>query len=431
MKKTTAPLLWDLDSNGNQAPTCTPGATPTKVTFNLSNLQGRVQDMWAKVQAVWVRLTFTLTQSTGTAVNADKLWQAMDSCELFSQVLGTVINQKSSQGAAMGLVDQVIGAGYKFPTPARAQIASADGDTTVDLYFRIPLALDWLRRPSDTGIWAPFFEKGRFDVYVGPTTSGLFQAGASIKAATATVRAAFEVIPEKTPTIHSAWTAARYEFNTSGNALKLSQFGSGNGLYGVKPGARISSLFWLSSNNGLGGVDTIDKWSRVGMQWRDQKITNNPEFYMAAFMAGLGGRVATVGSIAAGTINDRGGWPYTMAGGTDNGLLNSTGLFLPLIWPGRDSVLSGVQGQVGDLQIDAGFSSNPNGTHVFRTHEHFVWDPKTIKTLIDYMGFPLSQYTAEPKLEDNSSPGEIADRRQLRGIPLRIVKRSQAVLGVV
>lgn len=430
MKLTTSPLFWDLDVAGNVAPAVTPTAGIVPLTFNLSNLEGRTEDLWNYLQAIWVRVTVTVTQaSSATALNYDKLWQAVDSIALYSPLLGDLIAQRSGQGAAIGLIDQVIGAGYKFPTPVPNQISSTPADYTVDLYFRVPLALDVLSRPQDGGIWAPLLEKGRLVVNLNTTAAGLFQANASIKAASATVRAWAEVLPFGTPQIHAPSKFVRYEFNTQGTSLKLFTFGSGDGLLGINPGARLSLLLWLSSNVGLGGVDTVDKWTRVAMQWRKQKLLNNPEALMGSFLAHLRTHVGPLGSYGA-TVKDVAGWPYTMAGGPANGVLDSTALFYPLVWPGYDSCMSGFQKQIGDLAIDAGFTSNPNGTHVFRALEHYSWTPSMIVKLISLMGFDVGKYTAEPKTEDNSSPRDI-NPAQLWGLPLRVVARERARMPLV
>jgi len=430
MKLNTSPLIWDVDSAGNTAPSVTPAATVQPLTINLSGLEGRIDDMWAMVQALWLRVTLTVTQASGSVLNYDKLARAVDSISVYSPILGDVVASRSGQGAAIGLIDQYVAGGYKPPVPTPAQIAAANGDYTVDLYFRIPFAHDALERPQDGGIWAPLLEKGKIIVNIAPTTADLFQTGASIKASAATVRPWFEVLPQRDPIIHAPWKPVRYEFSSQGTQLKLFTFGNGDGLLGVQPGARLSFLAWLSNLNGLGGVDTIEKWTRVAMSWRKQKVTVNPEAYMAQFLAHLGKRAAQVGSIGSATINDRMGWPFTMAGGPDNSVLASTGLFLPLIFPGSNCSLSGVQKQIGDLQIDAGFSSTPNGTHVFRAHEHYAFKPDMIRRLIDAYGFSTKTHTAEPKLADNSDPRDI-DPSQQWGLPLRIVHRGKARLPVV
>lgn len=431
MKRNIAPILWDLDAQGNTAPTVLPAATPQGITFSLSGLPGRIEDMFPYVQALHLRVSFSVTQGGGAAVlNGDKLWQAIESLRFYSPLLGELVNQRSGQGAAIGQIDQVIGAGFKFPTPMRAQIASAAANYPVELYVRIPLALDVLARPQDGGIWAPLLNNGMLTVNVNATTANLFQTGASIQAANATIRAALEVLPMKEAYVHAPFKAVRYEFQTSATQLRLQNFGNGDGLLGVNPGARCSFLAWLSNQNGLGGVDTVDKWTGFAYQQRNQRITNNPDFMMASFLAYLGKRVGPVGSIGSGVVNDRGGWPYTMAGGPDGSMLDASGLFFPIIWPGSNLALSSAQKFIGDQMIDARFSANPNGTHVFRSLEHYSFSPDAIRTIVANMGFDLSKFTVTPKTADNTDPGDI-DPRQLWGIPLRVVPRGRARVEVI
>lgn len=425
MKLSGAPLVWDIDATGNVAPTVTPSSGVQTLTFNLANLEGRVDDLWPMVQAVWVRLTTTITQtSVATALNMDKAYQAIDSFRVYSPTLGDVLPQRSGQGAAVGLIDQVIAAGHKFPTPIAPQISSTAADYVVDLYYRIPFAHDGFERPQDGAIWAPLFEKGKIDVNVAPTTASLFQTNAALKATANTVRAWFEVLPQRDAQIHAPWKPVRYEFQSAGTQLKMFSFGNGDGLLGIQPGARMSFCAWLSNLNGLGGVNTIDKWSRFAATWRQRRVTVNPEAFMASYLAYQRQR-ASVGSIGSGTVNDTGCWPYQLGGGPANGVLDSSGLFLPFVYEGSIGHLSSAQKLIGDLQIDAGFTSNPNGTHVFRTHEHYAFKPDMVRKLVDMMGFDLKSYTAQPKLSDNSDPRDI-DPKQLWGLPLRVVPRSAA-----
>lgn len=430
MKLTTAPLFVDLDSSGNNAPTVTPAATVQPLTFTISGLEGRTEDLWNYIQATWVRVTWTLTQaSSATVCNRDKLFGVVDSFNSYSQVLGDVVAQRSGQGAAVGLVDQVLGGGYEFPTPMANQVSATPADYTIDTYFRIPYALDCLGRPQDTGIWAPLFEKGKLVVNMSPTTADFFQTKASIKASAATVRSWLEVVPFATPQIHAPSKFVRYEFNTAGTQLKLNSFGAGDGMLGVNPGARLSFLAWLSSNNLLGGVDTIEKWSRISLAWRHQKVTNNPDALMAAFLATVRTRGRVVGSEGS-TVTDDSGWPYQMGATVANSVLDSEGLFYPIVWPGSNANISGFQKQVGDLQIDAGFTSNPNGTHVFRTLEHYQWQTAMVARIMGMMGYDTKSYTAEPKTSDNTDP-RLVPASQLWGVPLRIVSRAGARLPVL
>jgi hypothetical protein len=425
MKHGSAPLLWDIDASGNTAPQVTPSASVSPVTFNLSGLDGRTEDLWNYIAAIWVRVTFVLTSGgAGAVLNRDVLGAVVDSFNLYSPILGDLLAQKSNQGAAVYLIDSYIGAGYNRPHPIAAQIPLAAGDTTCDVYFRIPLELDMLGRPRDTGVWAPLLEKGKLVVNISPTTADFFQTSFNVKAAAATVRAAFEVVPQGAPQIHAPSKFVRYEFPTAGTQLKILSFGNGDGMLGVNPGARLSMLLWLSSNKKLGGVDTIEKWTRVSLPWRHQRVINNPDFLMGSYIAGTRTR-GVVGSVGAAAVNDGSGTPYIMGADVPNSLLDSDGLFFPIVWPGYDSDLSSQQKQVGDLQIDAGFSANPNGTHVFRTLEHYSWQPTMVAKIMGLMGYDTQRFTAEPKTHDNTDPRMISDG-QLWGLPLRIVERNRA-----
>ncbi len=429
MRLTTAPLMWDLDAQGNVQPTVTPNTSVQPVTFNLSGLDGRTEDLWNYFQAIWVHVQFRATNSTsGTAVNHDSMYNVVDSFNVYSPVLGDHLAQKSNQGAAVALFDQVLGAGYQQPVPYSQGISTAAGNQDRGVYYRIPLALDCYGRPQDTGPWAPLYEKGKVVVNISPSGT-VFGANATLAASAVTVTAAFEVLPFGTPQIFAPSKFVRYEFNTSGVQLKVLSFGNGDGLLGVNPGARLASLIWLSSNNHLGGVGTPDVWSRISLPWRHQRVLNNTDMMMAAFLA-TSARARVVGNATAGVADDSEGWPYTQAAPIAASVLASSALFFPIVWPGKDSNLSGAQKQLGDLQIDAGFTANPNGTHVFRTLEHYSWQPAMIAKQMGLMGFDTATYTAQPKTSDNANPKNI-NPTQLWGLPLRIVDRKVATRGVI
>jgi hypothetical protein len=431
MRLNTAPLLWDLDAQGNVAPQVTPAAGVTPLTFNLSGLDGRTEDLWNYIQAIWIKVAYSATQATsaGAAVDHADTFNVVDSFNVFSPVLGDVLAQKSNQGPVVGLVDQVFGAGWHQPVPYSPGVAAPAATTLHSVYYRIPLALDCYGRPQDTGVWAPLFEKGRVTVNVAPSGTVLGGGDAVLAAVAATITAAFEILPFGTAQIHSPSKFVRYEFNTAGVQLKILSFGNGDGFLGVNPGARLAMLLWLSNNNHLGGLTTIDNWARISLPWRHQRVVNNPDFMMAAFNAT--GRARVVGNATLTAAVDSEGWPYTQAAPIGTSVLSSSGLFFPIVWPGRDANLSAGQKQVGDLQIDAGWTgANPNGTHVFRTLEHYSWQPSMISKIMGLMGFDTATYTAEPKTGDNTDPRMISSG-QLWGLPLRIVDRKVARRPVV
>lgn len=427
MRLTTAPLLWDLDAQGNVAPQVTPNTNVQPVTFNISGLDGRTEDLWNYIQAIWVHVTFGVTQpSTGiTASDHANLFRVMNSVNVYSPVLGDMLSQKSNPGPSIGLVDQVAGAGWQQPVPYSQGVANTAGPHAVGVYYRIPMALDCFARPQDSGPWAPLLEKGKVTVNIAPSGT-VFSTGATLTASPATITAAFEVLPFGTPQIHAPSKFVRYEFNTAGVQLKLLSFGNGDGFLGVNPGARLSLLLWLSNVQGLDGVTTINNWARISLPWRHQRVLNNPDMMMAAFLATTA-RARVVGQAAATNVqSDGSGFPYAQGAAMGASTLSSSGLFFPIVWPGKDSNISGCQKQVGDLQIDTGWTgSAPNGTHVFRTLEHYSFQPSMIAKLMGLMGFDTTTYTAEPKTSDNTDPRNIKDS-QLWGLPLRIVERKNA-----
>lgn len=428
MRLSSAPLFWDLDAQGNISPTVVPGVAALPVTFNLSGLDGRTEDLWNYIQAIWVHVDFTLTAGgTAAVVNAEQNFRVVDSFNVFSPVLGDVLAQKDNKGPEVGHIDGPIGAGYLQPVPYGPGTPAAPGAHAQGVYFRIPLGLDCYRRPTDFGPWAPLFEKGRVVVYIAPlgTVFGTLQ---TLSAAAVTVRAAFEILPFGTPQIHSPSKFVHYEFPTSGVQLKILSFGNGSGFLGVNAGARLAMLLWLSSLVGLGGVGTPNIWTRFSLPWRHQRVVNNTDFAAASFLAG--GRARVVGDETGTLADDSTGWPYLQSTPIGASVLAASLYFFPIVWPGRESRMSAEQKQTGDLQIDAGFTATPNGTHIFRTLEHYSFQPAMVGKIMGLMGFDTTNFTAQAKPADNHPAGKVAPGQQW-GLPLRILPRSQATAPLI
>ena len=70
------------------------------------------------------------------------------------------------------------------------------------------------------------------------------------------------------------------------------------------------------------------------------------------------------------------------------------------------------------------------GTHVFRTLEHYSWQPAMVSKMMGLMGYDTKAYTAQPKTGDNVNPAKVKDS-QLWGLPLRIIERAKATMPVV
>jgi hypothetical protein len=387
MRNHTTPKFHELVSTAGKNPSLTPGTTAQTATFLLNNLPlGKNNSMWYYTTAIYLKVVVTVDQAAmgGTAINADKLWKIIQSVQIQSPLLGQVFLHSNTRGAVLGNLIQYFGYGFNG-VPVRAQVAAADGDTTVTLYYRIPFAYEFLRKPHESSPWAGFLEGGTFEVKLDVSTvlDG-DSTGAVLKAPT-NLRAWLELIPAPEAVIHTPvhWR----EHQTPGNSTRhvIQDFGSPDGLQGIDQsrGVGLAALLMLTDATGIGlsGPDGADNILSYDIPWRNQDRVDIPDAPYAAMYAMMGNNRRP--NLITGVTADGAGFPYTMAATplASSGLNDAQALVFPLVACGRDLETSKLQTVAGAKEVNFTYTATPSSISRFVGCYFPVFDNKYLQML--------------------------------------------------
>jgi hypothetical protein len=373
MRNHTTPKIHELTSTAGKNPSLTPGTTAQSATFLLNNIPtGKDGKFWYYAMALVIKLVVTFDQAAmgGSAVNADKLWKVVQSIQVQCPLLGQLFLHANTRGAILGNIIQYFGFGYNA-LPVRPQVAAADGDTTLTLYYRVPFAYEFLRKPHETAPWGGFLEGGTVEVKIDTTTvyDG-DSTGAVIKTPT-NLRAWLELIPSPEAVIHTPihWR----EHITPGSSTKhvIQDMGSSDGLQGIdqSKGVGIAALLNLGNSTGLGlsGSGSLANILSFDIPWRDQDRVDVPEALMIALYAMMGNNRKQ--KPAAPVTTDGAGFPQDIAQanatGNNDPVFNADGMFFPLIAAGRDLETSKLQTVAGAKELNFTYSSTPSSSNRF------------------------------------------------------------------
>lgn len=361
---------YDLTAvGGGKSITVTPGSAAQQARFLLSTglpLRDK-KNKWNHCVAIGVRVTTVIDQPAmgGSAIDEDDLPRVVESFNLSNKLIGGIIDKSEVTGPIAKHLVEFVGNGYRYSSRGRAQIASTDGDTTVDVYFRLPIAQMWNERPEDFAIWMGHLEGGQFDVNFAPaSTIGNVSTGAVTKATT-TIRAWLEYVPMPNLQIPPIASWRRYEQAANGGTrVHMQSVGSEGALRGVRDGCRLAACFYLGDQAGLGGPDGPDNITRIHADWRDMEDVENIDGLFQQY------EMITRGSFKA--LNQgsdaHGGHPYITGAAVNNALNDSEAYFTPFVLP--NPRLTRNQKVRGNLAANFGFTAAPSsGSHYFANLE--------------------------------------------------------------
>lgn len=366
MRNHTTPKIHELVSTAGKNPSLTPSTSAQSATFLLNNIPtGKEGKFWYYVTAIVLKVVFTFDQaaSGGSAVDPDKLWKVIQSVQIQSPLLGQVYLHANTRGAVLGNIIQYMGFGFNA-LGTRAQIASSDGDTTVTLYYRIPFAFEFLRKPHECSPWGGFFEGGTFEVKLDTTTVFDGDSTGAVIKAPSNLRAWMEMIPSPEAVVHTPihWREHILPGSTTKHAIQ--DMGSPDGLQGIdaSKGVGLGGLYYLTNATGIGlsGAGTAANITQFDIPWRDQIRVDVPDALFMSMEAHMGHNRASRNG-----THDASGFPYTIAA-TPNGDLNdAAALIVPLVTMGRDLETSKLQTVAGAKEINFAYTATPSGSAHF------------------------------------------------------------------
>lgn len=363
MRNHTTPVFHELVAAAGKNPTVTPGTSAQTAIFNLTNIPvGKENKFWYYVTAMILKVVTVVDQPAmgGTAIGADKLWKVVQSVQAQCPLLGQLFSHANTRGSVLGNVIQYLGYGYNA-THVRAEVAAADGDTTVTLYYRVPFAYEFLKKPHETSPWGGFLEGGTVEVKFDVSTVLDGDSTGAVTKATTSFRAWLELIPSPEAVIHTPVHWREHILPGSTTRHTIPDLGSPDGLIGIDQtkGVGVAALLYLTDATGIGlsGPDGADNIISYDIPWRDQQRIDAVDASYASLFAMMGhNRTSKV------PTHDGGGFPYTLAATPNGDLNNAQALIFPFIAPGRDLETSKLQTLHGAKDINVGYTSTPSGS---------------------------------------------------------------------
>lgn len=412
MKNYGMPQIHDLTSDGSTSVALTPGAAIVSAEFTVNAPKSFVGDNWPLAQALVTRVRVGLDQaaSGGAAINWDDLPRIVDSFNTSCPLFGTMWPRDSATGPIVKHIMEFFGAGYQYTDGARNQIAAADGDTAVDLYFVQPFAQEFLFKPHHASPWMGWLNAGKHTVYLAASTVLDSLSTGLVLEATTNVQCWIEYVVS--PKLHiphfPQWHV--YEAPAAGGTTALLQgVGTANGLQDVKDGSRLAALLELSDQKGMGAADGADNITSVTIPQLGQDVTVNVDAFFAAFRRIVGGHKGPVSGVATTIVHDRAGNPEGMSA-TPNGVMNTaTAMYTPYRAPGRDAQISKMPKFFGELKIVRTFTSNPaTGRHRFACLEFREFSQAKKAEMLARTGKPVKGVSRIYSSKVPERPGEIA-----------------------
>lgn len=406
MRDHTTPLFRQLAAAGVRAPTLTPGSDVQATIFNITGLEASTGDMRNYVQNFVIRCTTVLDQpgAGGAVIDWDKMYKAANGIRLFSPLLGEPYPLAHTRGATLGHIFQVVAGGYNYPQPARIQVAAADGDTTVDLYYILPFSFECFAKPHETAQFAGFFDQGELEFRFAAATAFDGDSTGALTKATTTIRAWVEYYPSPDNVIGVPFQFREYIVPGNSTEFVLRGVGQSSGLRGTAPGAGLIMLAWLTNATGIGlaGADTAAVPTRIDIPWRSQVSMDTLDPYFTSLRRMVGKRVGPAATVTTAALADSSGWPNTMAATLNNSPAAAGAMFVPIIMPGREFETSKAQKVQGDLTVNMGFSTTPTGSSRFVTCELLEYTVEHLAVLARAMGIdPDSVEPAKKALRKN------------------------------
>lgn len=380
MRNYGIPQILDLVSDGGTSVALTPGAAPVSAEFLVSAPRAGVGDNWplALNFVSRFRTTFDQAASGGSVVNYDALACIADSFDVKSPVLGNTHPRDTFQGPIAKHLVEFVSTGYNYADGARIQIASSDGDTTVDVYFVLPWAHECAERPHHFAPWLGWLQNTKIVNYLAAANVlGTVSTGAVLKAPTSVQTWVEYVVSDELimPTINQ-WHL--YETPaTGGTTAILNGLGTANGYNDLLDGSRIAGLYELTNagpgtKNLMGGATGADKYTSYTIPQFSQDVTVNVDAFFSAYRRVIGGHRGATATFLGNAEADNAG-PPNLSGATFNpgDLMNSAiALYIPIRSPGRLMQLTKQMKFFGDLKISRTFSTTPSsGKFRFVTNE--------------------------------------------------------------
>ena len=379
MRKFTVGQLWPLLSGSTNQPTLTPGQ---QAAWQFQDVPDRAANAPLANYLPGVRLTFSgnVVQAGGTGAN---VWSDQFFACLFSSLAwiqawhGSALQAQHVTGAQWNLIEYFAN-GFRYESNVRGLIAAAANNTY----------------PFEITIFVPFNSCRIGDLEANTSQLALLARASQLQVNVAPASVLTAISPGGTITNFKARASAilvpRQELVLgtpietiltqivagSGNAVKITNFGTDSGLQGVDPGGGVLSLNFLSSQNNQGGsYGNAALFQDFTFPWRGQNYTQDMLGLLQAWKRLLPDKGPSFNiAIGGNTVAyDLFGVPYSLSGGvqypaTSGGAVNLellNLLYWSLVAPGPEVDLTALQ----TADSDQTFNLTPGGGGYTGTHQ--------------------------------------------------------------
>lgn len=372
-----SPMILDLKAGGAGASaSVTPGAGAIDTSFTAPTIKSAVgSDNYPLCRGIMVKVALVLDQaaSGGSAINSDELHRAIASFNVNVPKIGTTHDRSVFTGPVAKHIAEYFALGYGYCDHSRAQIAAADGDTTVTLYTFLPFTNETLEDPEAFWIWVGWMRDMELTVTIAAATAIAAASTGAVTKAPCTITAWLEcyTAPQLILPAISQWN--RYTTTAAnGQTLALLQnVGlSGNGLVDAEQRVRLAAMLEVMSPLGLGGASTGDLFTSFGCPELHQDQTSNIDGFLTSFRSMVQGR-GRPGSLSASiAAHDGAGGLHTMAATPNGSPFSSTLKFIPWRYMPLNGRIEFAPKVHGNLTLNRGFTVAPSsGLHLIITNE--------------------------------------------------------------
>ena len=249
-----------VDLISKDSPTLVPGSSKQSCTFKVDATVPIINGKYVLVIGYGgcVQTVFDQAASGGTAVNGDDLPRLISSVNVKSPVLGTTHDASFMSGPMLEHVWGWLANGYTGQR-MRNQIASTDGDTTIQHYFRVPYTSELFESPHHFGLFLDWLKNTEIKFELA--TSTVFDSlstGAVLKATT-NVRMWLDTVVSSECYIPTVYEQEFYDATANGsNTHTLDNVGLSGKWNGLKTGGRIFAFWELTDQKGMGAADGAD-----------------------------------------------------------------------------------------------------------------------------------------------------------------------------
>lgn len=393
MRRYTVGQLWSLLSGSTNAPALTPGQ---QTSFQFQDVPDRAANAPLANYLPGCRVTFAgnlvQTGSSGNVVWSDQFFAALFSSLAWIQAWhGSPIQAQHVTGAIWNLVEYFAN-GQRYESNQRGVIApAAPGTYPFEITIFVPFTSSrYADLETDTSQLALLARASQLQINVAPA-SVLTTMSPAGTITNFTARAAAVLVPRQELVLGTPIERILTQIVAgSGNAIKITNFGTDTGLQGIDPGGGLLSLLFLGSGNNQGG-----SWSNAALftdftwQFRGQAYTQD----MLGLLQGWKRLLRDPGpsfNIAVGgntPAYDLYGVPYNLANtssypstGAKLELLNL--LFWGLVVPGPEVTLASLQTADSDQTFNMTNSGGYAGNHLILGEYARSWQPQMLKNWV-------------------------------------------------